>query len=79
MHFQTQLRRARLTYAVLMASCTCVVMSAVSTSVLRPIEMFWEYWPRLLLIDLCVAIPVAMLLGPIIRRICSKIYPNLPQ
>jgi hypothetical protein len=79
MQFITQLRRARITYAVLMASCTCVIMSAVSTSVLRPIEAFWEFWPHVLAIDLMVAIPVAIALGPIIRRVCQKIYPDLPK
>jgi hypothetical protein len=79
MQFQTQLKRARMTYAILMASCTCVVMSAVSTSVLRPIEQFWEFWPHLLAIDLVVAIPVAIMLGPIIRRVCQRIFPDLPR
>ena len=79
MFFSTQLKRARITYAVLMASCTCVVMSAVSTSVLRPISEFWNAWPHVLMIDLVVAIPVAIMLGPIIRRVCGKIYPDLPK
>ena len=79
MQFQSQLKRARITYAILMASCTCVVMSAVSTSVLRPIEQFWELWPHLLAIDLVVAIPVAVMLGPIIRRVCQRIFPDLPH
>lgn len=75
----TPLTRARITYAILMACCTCVIMSAVSTSVLRPLYAFWEYWPKVLMIDLLVAIPVAILLGPVIRRICKKIFPNLPN
>jgi len=79
MMFKTQLKRARVTYAVLMASCTCVIMSMVSTSVLRPIEDFWQYWPHLLMIDLVVAIPVAIMLGPVIRYVCSKIFPDLPN
>jgi len=79
MMFATQLRRARLTYAVLMASGTCIIMSAVSTSVLRPIAEFWHYWPRLLAIDLCVAIPVAIALGPVVRRLCSHLYPDLAK
>jgi hypothetical protein len=54
-------------------------MSAVSTSVLRPVEQFWEFWPHLLAIDLVVAIPVAILLGPIIRRVCQRIFPDLPR
>ncbi|MBN8543251.1 MAG: DUF2798 domain-containing protein [Alphaproteobacteria bacterium] len=79
MFFTTPLKRARITYAALMASCTCVVMSAVSTSVLRPIDQFWDYWPHLLAIDIVVAVPVAIMLGPIIRRICGYIYPDLPK
>jgi hypothetical protein len=79
MFFSTQLKRARITYAILVASCTCVIMSAVSTSVLRPIEAFWEFWPHVLAIDLVVAIPVAIILGPVIRRICGLIYPDLPK
>ena len=62
----TQVKRARLTYAIVMASCTCVIMSAVSTSILRPIDAFWDNWPHVLFIDLCVAIPGAR-------------YPHLPN
>lgn len=79
MMFLTPLRRARVTYAILMASCTCLIMSAVSTTVLRPIYAFWEYWPKVLMVDLVIAIPVAILLGPVIRRICTRIFPNLPR
>lgn len=79
MLFQTQMRRARLTYAVLMASLMCLVMSVVSTTVLRPAEDFWASWPKLLFIDLCVAIPVAIILGPMVRRLCSRLYPNIDK
>lgn len=79
MMFSTQFRRARVTYAILMASCTCFIMSAVSTSILRDLDQFWEYWPHVLAIDLVVAIPVAIMLGPIIRRICGRIYPEIPK
>ena len=79
MMFQTQLRRARLTYAVVMASCTCVIMSAVSTSILAPAGEFWNHWPRVLGIDLCVAIPVAIILGPFVRRLCSHLYPDISK
>jgi len=79
MFFTTQLKRARITYAVLMASCTCVIMSIVSTSVLRPLSEFWDSWPHLLVIDLMVAIPVAIMLGPVIRRVCALIFPDLPN
>ncbi len=75
----TQVKRARLTYAIVMASCTCVIMSAVSTSVLRPIDAFWDNWPHVLFIDLCVAIPVAILLGPVVRKLCSKLYPDVAK
>jgi len=51
----------------------------VSTTVLRPIYAFWEYWPKVLMVDLVIAIPVAILLGPVIRRICTRIFPNLPR
>ena len=79
MIFQTQMRRARLTYAVLMASLMCVVMSIVSTTVLRPVADFWASWPKLLFIDLCVAIPVAIILGPFVRRVCSRLYPDIAK
>ena len=75
----TQVKRARLTYAIVMASCTCVIMSAVSTSILRPIDAFWDNWPHVLFIDLCVAIPVAILLGPVVRKLCSKLYPDVAK
>ena len=75
----TPIKRARLTYAIVMASCTCVIMSAVSTSILRPIDAFWENWPHVLFIDLCVAIPVAILLGPVVRKLCSKLYPGVAK
>jgi hypothetical protein len=75
----SQLTRARLTYAILMATCASTIMSAVSTSVLRPMYAFWNFWPKVLMIDLLVAIPVAILLGPVIRRICRKIFPSLPN
>lgn len=79
MMFTTQLRRARLTYAVLMSSLMCVIMSIVSITVLRPADDFWASWPRLLLIDLCIAVPIAVLLGPLVRRICSYIYPDIAK
>jgi hypothetical protein len=79
MQFATQLKRARITYAVIMASVTCIIMSAVSTSILVPAHEFWRHWPPVLLIDLCVAIPVAIALGPIVRRLCSFIYPDLSK
>jgi hypothetical protein len=73
----TPLRRARLTYAIVMASCTCVIMSAVSTSILAPDGEFLSHWPRVFFIDLCVAIPVAIALGPLVRRLCAKLYPDI--
>ncbi len=73
------IKRARLTYAIVMSICMCVVMSAVSTSVLRPIEAFWQSWPHVLLIDLCVAIPVAIMLGPVVRKLCSRLYPGVAK
>ncbi len=75
----TQVRRARLTYAIVMATCTCVIMSAVSTSILAPEGEFLSRWPHVLFIDLCVAIPVAILLGPVVRRLCSKLYPDVAK
>jgi uncharacterized membrane protein len=77
--FSTQLRRARLTYAIVMATCTCFIMSAVSTGVLAPTSEFWQHWPHVLLIDLCVAIPVAIALGPFVRRLCSRLYPDISK
>lgn len=79
MMFQRQLRRARIMYAVMMATFTCILMSAVSTYVLRGVGEFWNYWPHVLTIDLAIAIPVAIMLGPIVRRICNKVYPELPR
>lgn len=79
MMFKSQLRRARLTYAVLMSSLMCFVMSIVSTTVLRPVDDFWASWPRLLFIDLCIAIPIAIALGPIVRRLCTRIYPDIAK
>jgi Protein of unknown function (DUF2798) len=76
MQFATQLRRARLTFAVLMASTTCIIMSAVTTHLLTP-EIFWQRWPHVLLIDLLVANPTAILLSPLIRRLCHRLYPDL--
>ncbi len=78
MQFQTQLRRARITYAMLMASTTCVIMSAITVSILTP-EVFWQRWPTVLGIDLVVANPIAILLGPFIRRICTKLYPQIAK
>ena len=79
MQFQTQLRRARITYAILMASCTCTVMSAVSTYLLAPDGQFWHEWPHVLMIDMAIANPVAIILGPFIRRLCLRLYPNLKR
>lgn len=79
MMFESQIRRARLTYAIVMASCTCVIMSAVSTSILAPEGEFLSHWPRVLGIDLCVAIPVAILLGPLVRKLCKKLYPDVAK
>lgn len=77
MIFKTNVRCARLTYAVIMSIGTCLVMSAVSTSVLSPPDEFWQHWPHVLGIDLMVAIPVAVALGPVVRRLCSYLYPDL--
>jgi Protein of unknown function (DUF2798) len=73
----TTIRRARLTYAIVMASCTCVIMSGVSTSILAPDGEFLTRWPHVFFIDLCVAIPVAIILGPFVRRLCAKLYPDI--
>ena len=77
MIFQTNVRRARLTYAIAMSTCTCIIMSAVSTSILSPYAEFWHHWPHVLTIDLMVAIPVAIALGPLVRRFCSYLYPDI--
>ena len=79
MQFQTQLRRARITYAILMASTTCVIMSAVTTAILTPGAEFWHRWPTVLGIDLIIANPVAIILGPFIRRLCVRLYPDLKR
>jgi hypothetical protein len=79
MMFQTSIRRARLTYAIVMASCTCFIMSAVSTGILAPEGMFWQRWPHVLMIDLMVAIPVAIILGPFVRRLCGYLYPDIAK
>ncbi len=79
MQFQTQLKRARITYAMLMASTTCVIMSAITVSILTPTALFWQHWPTVLGIDLLVANPVAIILGPMIRRICHRLYPQISQ
>jgi hypothetical protein len=75
----TPVRRARITYAVLMASMTCIIMSAVTTSLLSPEHHFWTHWPRILVIDLCIAIPVVIMLGPVARAICHWLYPQLER
>ncbi len=77
MMFATHVQRARLTYAVVMASATCCIMSAVTTSILAPAGTFWQHWPRVLGIDLIIAIPTAIILGPFVRRLCSWLYPGL--
>lgn len=79
MIFTTQLRRARITYAVVMATCTCIIMSAVSTSILTPLSEFWNHWPHVLGIDLLVAIPVAITLGPVVRKLCGRLYPDIAK
>lgn len=79
MQFATQLRRARITYAVIMASTTCVIMSAVTTAILTPRNLFWSHWPHVLVIDLIVANPIAILLGPLIRRLCHRLYPDIKK
>lgn len=78
MQFATHLQRARIIYAIIMASTSCVIMSAVTTHLLTP-EIFWQRWPHVLLIDLLVANPVAILLGPPIRRFCHFIYPDIKK
>ena len=79
MQFQTQLRRARVTYAVLMACSTCIVMSAVSTGILTPMNDFWDHWPHVLGIDLTIAIPLTVMLGPVVRRVCGRLYPDIAR
>lgn len=78
MQFATQLRYVRITYAMLMASTTCVVMSVVTTLILTP-DDFWHHWPRVLGIDLIVANPVAVILAPLMRRLCYKLYPGIAK
>lgn len=78
MQFATQLRHARITYAIVMASTTCVIMSAVTTHLLTP-DIFWQRWPHVLVIDLVVANPVAILLGPLIRCLCHFLYPGIKK
>lgn len=75
MMFETAIRWARLTYATLMASCTCLIMSAISTAILTPTGTFWQHWPKVLGIDLMVAIPLAIILAPLIRRFCGYLFP----
>ena len=65
--------QAKLIYAVVMAVCMCVIMSAVTTSILTEAGEFWLRWPKVLGLDLMVAIPVAVALGPIIRRLIDAI------
>ena len=79
MQFQTQLRRARVTYAVLMACSTCFVMSAVSTGILTSAHEFLQRWPHVLGIDLVIAIPLTVLLGPVIRTVCGRLYPDIAK
>jgi hypothetical protein len=54
-------------------------MSAVSTGILAPEGMFWQRWPHVLMIDLMVAIPVAIILGPFVRRLCGYLYPDIAK
>lgn len=60
--------QVRLVYAVIMAICMCVIMSAVTTSLLTEPGTFWDHWPTVLELDLLVAIPAAIALGPLVRR-----------
>jgi hypothetical protein len=75
----THATRARLTYAIIMATCTCIIMSAVSTGFLAPAGQFWGRWPRLLALNLCVAIPVTIILGPFVRLLCGRLYPDIAK
>ncbi|MFZ4542150.1 MAG: DUF2798 domain-containing protein [Rickettsiales bacterium] len=74
----TPIRRARLTYVVVMALSTCFIMSGVSTYVLAPNE-FSIRWPHVFLIDVLVAIPVAIVLGPFVRKLCHRLYPEISK
>lgn len=78
MQFATKLKYVRITYAMLMASVTCVVMSAVTTMILAP-DHFWSHWPKVLIIDLIVANPVAILLAPMIRKLCYRLFPEISK
>ena len=65
---KVSISQARLIYAVTMAASMCVIMSAVTTSILSEPGTFWDHWPPVLGMDLMVAFPVAIALGPIVRR-----------
>lgn len=78
MQFATPITRARITYAIIMASTTCVIMSAITTTILSP-QHFWHHWPRVLGIDLIIANPIAVLLGPVVRRLCFWLYPSIKK
>lgn len=79
MMFYSQLRNARLTYAIIMAILMGFFMSAVATTILQPIENFWQHWPKVLMIDWLVAVPLAIVPGPVVRLICRKLYSDLPN
>lgn len=73
-----KLWQIRVIYAVLSASCMCVIMSAFTTSILRDQREFWDVWPHVLSLDLLVAIPSAIVLGPLIRALIRRLTGETP-
>lgn len=77
-YVKLNLLQIRLIYAVLSASCMCVIMSAFTTSILRDEKEFWHVWPHVLTLDLLVAIPSAIVLGPLIRKLLNWLTGETP-
>lgn len=70
--------KPQLIYAVINASTMCLIMSSVTTLILADKGQFWQHWPKVASLDLMVAIPAAICLGPFVRYIVNRLYPNLP-
>ena len=69
--------KPQLTYAIIMAVSMCVIMSAVSTYILIGKVGFMDHWTKVMLIDVCVTIPVAIILGPLVRYLINRLYLTL--
>ncbi|GEM_PF-4772325 len=67
--------KPQLVYAIIMAISMCLIMSAVTTSILVERGHFWQQWPKVASLDLMVAIPAAIILGPLVRYIINRLYP----